>query len=107
MLSKDQTYKIIKDTLLERGADFIGIFGSFARNEEKPESDIDVLVSFKESAAISLLDRIGIQIDLEEKIGRKIDMGTRSSLSKYVAPFVMKDLIILHESHPTVLDENK
>ena len=57
----------------------MALFGSFARGDEKAESDVDILVNFKKP--ISLFDHAGIEIDLENKTGRKVDLVTERSLS--------------------------
>jgi len=93
MNSKEETKKIIKTTLVERGANFVALFGSFAREEEKQTSDIDILVNFKNP--ISLFDHAGIE--LEEKTGKKIDLITERGLSKYIRPFITKELVTLYE----------
>nr|MDO8098120.1 nucleotidyltransferase family protein [Candidatus Njordarchaeota archaeon] len=54
------------------------IFGSYARGEERENSDIDVLIEFKGDR--SLLDLAGLKIELEEALGRKVDVLTYSSL---------------------------
>lgn len=96
MSEKERTTKIITDTLVENGADFVALFGSFARGEETPLSDIDILVNF--AKPISLFDHAGIELNLEKKTGRRIDLVTEQSLSKYISPYVKKDLVILYEN---------
>ena len=54
------------------------IFGSFARKKIKKSSDIDILVEFKGEQ--SLLDLAGLKIELEESLGRKVDVLTYDSL---------------------------
>ncbi len=95
MEARENNKKIITETLIKKGADFVAIFGSFARGEEKVNSDIDILVNFKEP--ISLFDHAGIELELEEKTGKKIDLVTRRGLSKYIQPFIQNDLITLYE----------
>lgn len=95
MEARENNKKIITEILIKKGADFIAIFGSFARGEEKANSDIDILVNFKEP--ISLFDHAGIELELEEKTGKKIDLVTRRGLSKYIQPFIQNDLITLYE----------
>ena len=56
----------------------IGIFGSFARNEDTPDSDIDILVKFKET--ISLLDLAKIHRELSQILGKEVDLVTESSI---------------------------
>ena len=95
MSEKEKTSQIIKETLIKNGADFIALFGSFARGDEKVESDVDILVKFKNP--ISLCDHAGIEIDLENKTGKKVDLVTEKSLSKYMRPFIMNELVTLYE----------
>ncbi|OGI64524.1 hypothetical protein A3H53_00610 [Candidatus Nomurabacteria bacterium RIFCSPLOWO2_02_FULL_40_10] len=95
MSEKEKTSQIIKETLIKNGADFVALFGSFARGEEKAGSDVDILVNFKKP--ISLFDHAGIEIDLEHKTGKKVDLVTEKSLSKYMRPFIMNELVTLYE----------
>lgn len=95
MNSREKTKEIIKETLVEKGADFVALFGSFARGEEKATSDIDILVNFKEP--ISLFDHAGIELELEKKTGVKVDLVTERSLSKYIRPFIINELTTLYE----------
>jgi predicted nucleotidyltransferase len=62
-------------------------FGSFARGEEKEDSDIDILVEFKGER--SLLDLVGLKMELEELLGRKVDVLTYGSLHP-----LLKDMIL-------------
>ena len=56
----------------------IGIFGSYARREETPNSDIDILVKFKET--LSLLDLAKIHRELSQILGKDVDLVTESSV---------------------------
>ena len=84
----------ITPILKTRGAEYAAIFGSTARGKTKPGSDVDVLVRFRDD--ISLLDHIGIAYELEDAIGRKVDLITEQSLNRQVAPNVKKDLKVLY-----------
>lgn len=96
MKTKEETKNIIKTTLIEKGANFVALFGSFARGGEKKTSDIDILVNFKEP--ISLFDHAGLELELEKKTGKRIDLVTERGLSKYIRPFITKELITLYEA---------
>ncbi|MAH03816.1 hypothetical protein CMI39_03460 [Candidatus Pacearchaeota archaeon] len=64
-----------------------GIFGSYARGEQKKNSDIDILVEIKKK--ISLFDFAGIKIELEEKLRRKVDLVEY----KVIKPRIKKNIL--------------
>jgi len=86
----DQMILDITQVLRARGAIEASLFGSVARGEGRPNSDVDLLVKFDRNRKTSLFDLVSIQNELEEKIGRKVDLVTK--LNKYVEPFVKADL---------------
>jgi predicted nucleotidyltransferase len=70
----------------------IGIFGSFARGDNKKGSDIDILVEFKKIP--SLLALIKLENDLSEILGTKVDLVTTGALkNKRIKKSIKKDLI--------------
>ncbi len=76
---------------------FLGLFGSYARGEADPNSDIDLLVEFSETP--SLFQHVGIEQSLSETLfnNKKVDLVQRKSLNKYIAPHVLKDLRAIYE----------
>jgi predicted nucleotidyltransferase len=86
----------IKNIILNKLKEFdplkIGIFGSFARGDNKKGSDIDILVEFKESP--TLLTLIKLENDLSEILGIKVDLITTGALkNKRIKRSIKKDLI--------------
>lgn len=78
------------------GPERIGIFGSFARREETPESDIDILVKFRET--LSLLDLAKIHRELSQILGKKIDLVTEASVkNERLKRYIYNDLKIIFE----------
>jgi uncharacterized protein len=74
----------------------IGIFGSFARREDTPESDIDILVKFRKT--ISLLDLARIHRELSEILGRKVDLVTEASIkNERLKKYIYNDLTVIYE----------
>lgn len=77
----------------QHGAFNVRIFGSVARGEEREDSDIDFLVDMEINR--SLLDRIGLMQDLEDLLGRKIDIATVQGLRDYFRERIMNQAISL------------
>jgi hypothetical protein len=86
----------VKNIILSRLKKFdpqkVGIFGSFARGDNKKGSDIDILVEFKKIP--SLLALIKLENDLSEILGTKVDLVTTGALkNKRIKKSIKKDLI--------------
>ena len=86
----------VKNIILSRLKKFdpqkVGIFGSFARGDNKKGSDIDILVEFKKIP--SLLALIKLENDLSEILGTKVDLVTTGALkNKRIKNSIKKDLI--------------
>jgi uncharacterized protein len=95
MISKRQQDIIIRE-LLQYKPILIGIFGSYARNENNSESDLDILVSF--DSDITLFDIIGLEQELTKKLGVKVDLVTEKSLSKKIEPYINQNLINIYKA---------
>ncbi len=72
-------------------AEIIGIFGSYVRGEEKPESDVDVLVRFMEGATI--FDLVGLAEFLEEKLGIRADVVSERALRPELKEQILKEVV--------------
>jgi uncharacterized protein len=75
----------------------IGVFGSFARGENRAGSDLDILVYLDQANKVSLLDLIGAEQELSEALGIKVDLITERSLNPLIRPYIEKDLRIIFE----------
>jgi len=73
------------------------LFGSFAREQETTNSDIDILVQFIPNAKISLFDYGGIVYELEQRTGRKVDMVQEGMLKPFARQSVERDKILIYE----------
>ncbi|MCI6895132.1 MAG: nucleotidyltransferase domain-containing protein [Bacteroidales bacterium] len=72
------------------------LFGSFSRGEETHESDIDIIVSLDKSQPIGL-KFFGMWSDLEELLGRKVDLVSEGTLLPFAKKSVDKDKILVYE----------
>ena len=82
--------KIAVPILKKNGVVKAGIFGSYARGRSKKSSDVDILVKIKKN--ISLLDFVGIKLELEEGLKKKVDLVEYGAIK----PF-LKDAILGEE----------
>jgi uncharacterized protein len=77
----------------QHGASHVRIFGSVARGEAKPDSDVDFLVELEPSR--SLLDRVALIQDLEELLGRKVDVATDRGLRQCLRDRILNEALLL------------
>ena len=69
----------------------LSVFGSFIRDDFGPESDIDVLVEFDADARVGYITFAGIEIELSELLGRKVDLHTPKGLSPYLREEILSE----------------
>ena len=79
----------IRAAAARHGAVRVRLFGSFARGEQTPASDLDLLVDLAPGADI--LDLVAIKQDVEDLTGRRVDAVTERSLSPYLRESVLKE----------------
>ena len=72
------------------------LFGSFSRNEQKPDSDVDIIVLLDKSRPIGL-KFFGMWNDLEELLGRKVDLVSEGTLLPFAQESAEKDKILIYE----------
>ena len=83
-------------TILQRyGVKKISVFGSYARGEANPQSDIDIIVEFSDRK--SLLDLVGIEQELSETLGRKVDLLTEKSINPYLIDRIKKERLVIYK----------
>lgn len=93
-LSNDIREKII-EILKQYGIKRISVFGSYARGDATTESDIDLIVEFPEST--SLLDHVGMEIELSELLNKKIDILSQNGISPYIKEKILEEAIVIYE----------
>ena len=78
----------------KHGAMNVRIFGSVARGEAGPDSDIDLLVEW-DMTRISPWGGAGLDVELEQLLGRRVDIATENSLHWYIRDRVLKEAVPL------------
>ncbi len=73
---------------------YCAVFGSFARAEATNESDIDLLVRFSKPKGFDWVDAA---LEIEDALGKKVDLVTENGLSPYIKDNVLKDLQVIYE----------
>ena len=99
------SYEIERKQLIERIRNYFNqqpidkawIFGSFARNQESYDSDIDLLVRFKKPNKLDLFDYAGLRIDLEELTGRQIDLVEEGYALPNAKKRIDKEKVLIYE----------
>ena len=71
------------------GLESMALFGSYVRNEQRPDSDLDVLVTL--SRPLSLFDRVGLRDDLADTLGVPVDVAVRDHLQPRMARYILRE----------------
>ena len=79
--------------LKKYGVTRAGIFGSVVRGEARKDSDIDILVKIE--SRMSLLDFAGLKLELEEALGRKVDLGEYSVIKPIIKEQILKEEVAI------------
>jgi predicted nucleotidyltransferase len=93
-MGRDDVLTLLKrhrEELESFGVESLRLFGSVAREEASADSDVDLLVGFRETPTFS--GYMKLRIFLEDLLGARVDLITESGLRERVRPFVEKDAI--------------
>lgn len=75
------------------GASNVRVFGSVARGDAREESDVDILVDL--APGRSLLDHAALMVDLEDLLGRRVDVATERGLKPHVRERILREAVRL------------
>jgi predicted nucleotidyltransferase len=80
-----------RDAIRGLGVKRLGLFGSFVRGQQRPDSDVDLLVEF-EPAQKTFDHFMALCFLLEEVLRRRVELVTSESLSPYIRPHVLEEV---------------
>jgi predicted nucleotidyltransferase len=93
-MNREELFEKIANLLKGHGVRKVAVFGSYVRGEEKPESDIDIIVEFSERK--SLLQLVKIERELSEELGIKVDLLTEKSISPYLIDTIKREMKMIY-----------
>ena len=98
-MSKDEKIKQIAEKtapVFEKyGIKYAGLFGSYARGDEKEESDVDILFR-RGNKQLSLLDHIGMKDEISEVLNKKVDLVSERAIIPYFKDHILNDLRVIY-----------
>lgn len=83
----------LPDLRARYGLESMALFGSYVRNEQRPDSDLDVLVTL--SRGLGMFDLIHAEDDLKERLGVKVDVVLRSELGPRILRYVLREAVVV------------
>jgi len=93
-LDKDKIAEFCRKHHIRR----LALFGSVLRDDFGPESDVDVLVEFETGARVGMIGLAGMEIELSEVVGRKVDLNTPGFLSEYYRQRVLEEADVQYDA---------
>ena len=98
-MSRDEKIKEIsektKPIFTKYGIKYAGVFGSYARGEDREESDIDILIR-RGDKVLSLFDFVGMKDELSEILNKKIDLISENAVIPYFKNNIFSELTSIY-----------
>jgi predicted nucleotidyltransferase len=77
----------------EYGIIGIGVFGSYVRGEQRPDSDVDILIELQDPPRLDLFDLVHLEHDLSDLLGVKVDLAIKKNLRKRIGRRILSEVI--------------
>ena len=77
------------------GVTSIELFGSYVRGEQDDRSDLDVLVEFDPDRNLSLFDLVGLQLELSDWLGIRVDLVEKRSIKPALRDRILREAVLL------------
>ena len=79
----------------EYGVKVIGVFGSYVRGEQEPDSDVDILIELERPPRISLIGLVELEQYLTDMLGVKVDFAIKQNLRKRIGERILSEVVQL------------
>ncbi len=106
LVKRAEIIEYIQQYFAEKPVEKAWMFGSFARQEESYDSDLDLLIRFSKPNKISLLDLIEIQQTLEDELGRQVDLVEEGQERSHIKDKIHRDKLLIYEGQTTRTRKN-
>lgn len=77
----------------EYGIIEIGVFGSYVRGEQRPDSDVDILIELQDPPRLDLFDLVNLEYDLSDLLGVKVDLAIKRNLRKRIGQRILSEVV--------------
>jgi hypothetical protein len=88
-----RTLRAAESTLRSRGVEHAALFGSVARGEDRPDSDIDIMVDLDPKVVVTIFDYVGVKDVIADLFNSPVDVVSREGLKALVRPRATADAI--------------
>lgn len=95
MRLNEQQVQIIRDYFQNKPVLKAYLFGSYVRNEAEDKSDVDILVELDYSQPVGL-EFVGMKLDLEDLLGKEVDLVSANGLSEFINPVIHKEKELIY-----------
>lgn len=94
LLEIQQTLQEQKKFLAEKyGVRIVGVFGSYVRQEQRPDSDVDLLIELDRPPKISLIGLVELEEYLSQILGIKVDIAIKTNLKKRIGARILEEVV--------------
>jgi predicted nucleotidyltransferase len=94
LIEIQQTLREQQPYLAEKyGVRIVGMFGSYVRHEQRPDSDLDLLIDLERPARISLIGLVELEDYLSQLLGVKVDLAIKTNLKRRIGARILQEVV--------------
>jgi uncharacterized protein len=94
-MTMDEIRALTGPVFQRHGVAYAALFGSTARGDDRPESDVDILVRLGQRTG--MVGYMRLLEDLEQALNKNVDLVTEQSVNRYMRPYIADDLATIYE----------